>query len=155
VQLPVLNFPSYTFRTSANEGGQSSKIFDIVRRKFVWLTPEEWVRQHLLHFLVTEKKVPKSLIGVEKKLKVNGLPRRTDVLVYNKAMQKILLAECKAPSVKITQKVFDQAARYNLSLDVKYFVLTNGIETICCTLDHVHQRYRFLKEVPLFADLLT
>lgn len=153
MQLPVLNFPSYQFRISLSGSGQSSKIFDIVRRKFVALTPEEWVRQHLLQYLASEKKVPKSLVAVEKILKVNGLPRRTDVLVYSKAMKKILLAECKAPSVKITQKVFDQAARYNLSLDVSYFVLTNGLQTYCCTMDHELRQYRFLEEVPEFENL--
>jgi hypothetical protein len=153
VQLPVLNFPAFSFRTTAAAGGQSSKIFDIVRRKFVWLTPEEWVRQHLLHFLVNAKDVPKSLVSVEKNLKVNGLPRRTDVLVYSKAMKKMLLAECKAPAIKITQKVFDQAARYNLSLDVKYFVLTNGLQTVCCTMDHVRGQYNFLEEIPVFGEL--
>jgi hypothetical protein len=153
VQLPVLNFPLYSFRITTNEGGQSSKIFDTVRRRFVWLTPEEWVRQHLLHYLVTEKKVPKSLVAVEKNLKVNGLPRRTDVLVYSKTMKKVLLAECKAPSVKITQKVFDQAARYNMTLDVIYFVVTNGMETICCTMDHEKQKYNFLREIPLYGEM--
>lgn len=147
-----LNFPSYHFKITSDKAGQSSKIFDIIRRKYVVLTPEEWVRQHLLSYLVFEKKVPKTLIAVEKSVKVNGLARRTDVLVYNKEMRKILLAECKAPSVKITQKVFDQAARYNLSLDVKYFILTNGLNTICCTMDHVNRRYNFLKDVPDFSE---
>lgn len=148
--LPVLNFPSYNFRVDETGGGQSSKIFDIVRRRFVWLTPEEWVRQHLIQYLIHEKHFPKGLVAVEKNIRVNGLPRRTDVLIYNKSMKKVLLAECKAPAVKITQKVFDQAARYNLSLDVKYFVLTNGLQTICCTLDHEKQKYNFLEEIPVF-----
>jgi len=151
--LPVLTFPSYPFRIIEDPTGQSSKIFDMIRRKYVSLTPEEWVRQHLLHYLVEQKKIPKSLIGVEKSVKVHGLPRRTDVLVYNKAMRKILMAECKAPAVKITQKVFDQAARYNLSLDVKYFVLSNGLQTVCCTMDHEVQAYNFLKEIPVFDEM--
>ncbi len=152
MQLPKLNFPSYSLKISITDGAQSSKIFDIIRRKYVWLTPEEWVRQHLLHYFVTEKNVPKSLIAVEKSIRVNLLDRRTDVLVYNKQMKKVLLAECKAPKVKITQKVFDQAARYNLSLDVNYFVLTNGLQTVCCTMNHEKQRYEFLKEVPRFEE---
>lgn len=147
-----LNFPFYNFKIAAGKAGQSSKIFDIIRRKYVVMTPEEWVRQHLLNYLVIEKKVPKTLIAVEKSIKVNGLARRTDVLVYNKEMGKMMLAECKAPSVRITQKVFDQAARYNLSLDVKYFVLTNGLITICCTMDHLNRKYNFLKEVPDFSE---
>ena len=152
MQLPILNFPPYEFRIDAG-GGQSSKIFDIVRRKLVWLTPEEWVRQHLLHFFINGKKFPAGLIAVEKNLKVNGLPRRTDILVYDKQMKKILLAECKAPSVKISQKTFDQAARYNLSLDVKYFVLSNGLQTICCTMDHEKMKYNFLENIPEFGML--
>ncbi len=137
----------------SNQSGQSSKIFDIIRRKYVALTPEEWVRQHLLHYFVEEKKIPASLIGVEKGVKVHGLVRRTDVLVYNKESKKTILAECKAPSVKIDQHVFDQAARYNLSLDVKYFVLTNGLETFCCSMNHELMKYEFLKEIPEFNNL--
>ena len=154
VQHPRLKLPEAVFRIISGSG-QSSKIFDIIRRKYVLLTPEEWVRQHLLHYLVNEKKFPLGLIAVEKSIKVNGLPRRTYVLVYNSRPEKILLAECKAPEVKITQSVFDQAARYNLSLDVKYFVLTNGIETYCCTMDHEKKQYHFLKEVPMFTELGT
>jgi hypothetical protein len=152
VQLPVLKLPAPVFRIISGSG-QSSKIFDTIRRKYVLLTPEEWVRQHLLHYLINEKKFPLSLIAVEKSVKVNGLPRRTDVLVYNSKLEKILLAECKAPSVKITQAVFDQAARYNMTLDVKCFVLTNGLETYCCTMDHELKKYVFLKEVPLFTEI--
>src|SRR5437667_12420874 len=115
VIFPQLNFPSYPLKIVSTDG-QSSKIFDIIRRKYVPLTPEEWVRQHVIHYLVNEKKVPKSLFSIEKILKVNRLVRRTDVLIY-KDVKPMLLAECKSPSVKITQPVFDQAARYNLSLD--------------------------------------
>src|SRR5437762_6309874 len=118
VIFPQLNFPSYPLKIASIDG-QSSKIFDIIRRKYVALTPEEWVRQHIIHYLVNEKNVPKSLMAVEKILKVNQLKRRTDVLVY-RGVQPLLLTECKSPDIKITQKVFDQAARYNLSLDVKY-----------------------------------
>ena len=152
VQLPVLKLPAPVFRIIPGSG-QSSKIFDTIRRKYVLLTPEEWVRQHLLHYLTEEKKFPHSLIAVEKRVKVNSLTRRTDVLVYNSKLQKLLLVECKAPSVKITQAVFDQAARYNMTLNVKYFVLTNGFETYCCTMDHTLKKYLFLKEVPLYPDL--
>lgn len=125
----------------------------MVRRKNVALTPEEWVRQHLLAFLVNDKNFPAGLIGVEKQLKVNGLPRRTDILVYSRGMKKILLAECKAPAVNINQEVFDQAARYNLSLGVKYFVLTNGLQTFCCTMNHEKQQYTFLREIPEFGEI--
>jgi len=152
LELPKLKLPAPAFRIIPGTG-QSSKIFDTIRRKYVLLTPEEWVRQHLLNYLTEEKKFPQSLIAVEKSVKVNSLPRRTDVLVYNSKLEKLLLAECKAPAVKITQAVFDQAARYNMTLDVKYFVLTNGFETYCCTMDHILQKYNFLKEVPVYSEL--
>ena len=117
------------------------------------MTAEEWVRQHLLHYLVYDKRVPKSLIGVEKKILVNKLVKRTDLVVYGKNTKPLLIAECKAPGVKITQETFDQAARYNLSLDVTYFVLTNGLKTYYCTIDHVGKTYRFLDDIPVYELL--
>ena len=154
--LPVLNFPSYKIKTlSAPDEGQSAKVFDVIRKKYVALIPEEWVRQHIIHYLVDAKKVPKSLISVEKKLKVNELVRRTDVVIYNKSLKPVLLAECKAPQIEINQKVFDQAARYNLSLNVHYFVLTNGLQTICCTMDHEKQQYDFLEEIPEYDLMIS
>jgi hypothetical protein len=148
VVLPKLNFPDYQFKITAESvDGQSSKIFDIVRKKYVTLTPEEWVRQHLIQFLITEKKFPASLMAVETKLKVNQLLKRTDIVVYNNLLEPVLIAECKAPSVQITQKAFDQAARYNLTLNVKYFVLTNGLQIYACRINHEEKRYDFLEEI--------
>jgi hypothetical protein len=150
--LPKLNFPDYKFKiTAASVEGQSSKIFDIVRKKYVTLTPEEWVRQHLMQFLITEKKFPASLMAIESKLKVNQLLKRTDIVVYNNLLQPMLIAECKAPSVRITQKAFDQAARYNLTLDVKYFVLTNGLQIYSCKINHEEKRYDFLEEIAEYS----
>ena len=149
-----LNFPGYNFKIIIHgNDGQSSKVFDMVRRKYVSLTPEEWVRQHLLQFLVLDKGVPKSLIGIEKKILVNNITKRTDLIVYSRNEKPLLIAECKAPSVKISQDTFDQAARYNLSLDANYFVLTNGLETFCCTIDHERKAYQFLEEIPEFEFL--
>jgi hypothetical protein len=146
--LPKLNFPEYKFKiTATNSDGQSSKIFDIVRKKYVSLTPEEWVRQNLIHYLITEKKFPASLMAVEAKLKVNELFKRTDLVVYNNLMQPILIGECKSPSVRITQKAFDQAARYNLSLNVKYFILTNGLQIYPCKVNAIEKKYEFLEEI--------
>jgi len=149
-----LNFPGYNFKIiiHGNEG-QSSKVFDMVRRKYVTLTPEEWVRQHLLHYLVLDKKVPKSLVGIEKKILVNNLVKRTDLVVYGRNAKPLLIAECKAPTVKISQDSFDQAARYNLSVAANYFVLTNGLDVFCCTIDHGKQSYHFLKEIPSYELL--
>ncbi|MCX6291774.1 MAG: type I restriction enzyme HsdR N-terminal domain-containing protein [Bacteroidetes bacterium] len=150
-----LNFPGYNFKIIIDDQNtQSSKVFDIIRRKYVSLTPEEWVRQHLIHFMVHEKGFPKSLIQVEKKILVNNLSRRTDIVVCDRQAKPLLVAECKAPSVKISQETFDQAARYNLSLQVKYFVLSNGKDTFCCIIDHQKQEYRFLEFIPSYPDLL-
>jgi hypothetical protein len=148
VLLPKLNFPDYKFKITAESAeGQSSKIFDIVRKKYVKLTPEEWVRQNLIQYLIKEKKFPASLMAIESKVKVNQLLKRTDLVVYNNLLQPVLIAECKAPSVMITQKAFDQAARYNLTLNVKYFVLTNGLQIYSCKINHEKKRYDFLKEI--------
>lgn len=152
--FPKLNFPGYNFKIiNGDNEGQSSKVFDMVRRKYVVLTPEEWVRQHLLHYLVYDKEVPKSLIGIEKRMLVNRIVKRADLVVYGKSGKPVLIAECKAPSVKVTQETFDQAARYNLTLQVDYFVLTNGIDTFCCTLDHVNKTYHFHESIPSYQLL--
>jgi len=154
VELPKLHFPEYKFKLrSDTSGGQSLKIFDIVRGKYVRLNPEEWVRQHILHFLIYDKHYPKSLTGVEKRVVVNGLERRYDVLIHDKDLKPLLLVECKSVDVKITQEVFDQAARYNLTVDARLFVLTNGLQTYCCTLDHANRTYHFLEEVPFYEKL--
>jgi hypothetical protein len=154
VDLPELRFPSYNFRIhSATQAGQSLKIFDIIRKKYISLTPEEWVRQHLLHFLVNERKFPQSLLSVEKKVLVNKLMRRTDIVAYSNSLQPLLIAECKAPTIRLQQDTFDQAARYNMTLGVGYFIITNGFETHCCTIDHANKKYVFLKDVPFYAEL--
>jgi hypothetical protein len=152
VQLPRLHFPEYRFKLQRpSDGGQSLKIFDIIRKKYVRLTPEEWVRQHLLHFLVNERNFPQSLISVEKKLLINNLEKRTDVVIYSTSMRPLILAECKAPSVPVTQDVFDQAARYNMTLKVEYFLITNGMETFVCRMDEEKQAYTFLEEIPHYS----
>jgi hypothetical protein len=154
VQLPKLCFPAYEFKLQSDiENGQSLKIFDIIRRKYVSLTPEEWVRQHLIHFLVNERKFPHTLMSVEKKVLVNKLFRRTDVVIYSNSLKPLMIAECKAPSVKISQATFDQTARYNMTLGVEYFLLTNGVDIHFCSLDHEKKTYKFLREVPLYIDI--
>jgi hypothetical protein len=155
VELPRLSFPDYSFKLQSVPGErQSLKIFDIIRKKYVVLTPEEWVRQHLLHFLVNERKFPQSLLSVEKKVLVNRLFRRTDIVVYSNLLQPVLIAECKAPSVILTQDAFDQAARYNLTLGVSYFLVSNGLQTHCCRIDRQNRSYVFLAEVPEFEKIV-
>ncbi|RUA17499.1 MAG: restriction endonuclease subunit R [Flavobacteriia bacterium] len=147
--MQALNFPNYTFRVKNSQNRQY--IFDGIRKKFVVLQPEEWVRQHVLHYLVFTKKFPKSLINVEKQLMVNGLKRRYDVVVFNPDGSIFLLVECKAPEVKVEQTVFDQIARYNYQLKSEYLMVTNGLEHYCCEMDHENEKYRFLKEIPDFS----
>ena len=143
-----LNLPTYSFNIKFKE--QRKYIFDLIRKKYVLLTPEEWVRQNFLKYLVEEKKYPASLIAVEKEFKLNKLSKRSDVVVYNRLGQSFLIVECKATTVKIDQKVFDQIARYNMKLNVEYLVVTNGLEHYCCKIDLENQNYYFLEDFPEF-----
>jgi hypothetical protein len=144
--MQELNFPKYSFRFKNSEN--KSAIFDDIRKKFVILTPEEWVRQHVVKYLLTEKNYPVSLTNVEKVIKVNNLVKRYDVVVYNSDGSIFLLVECKAPHIKITQETFDQIAQYNLTLKAEYLMLTNGINHYYCIMDFINQRYVFLEELP-------
>ncbi|TBV26282.1 restriction endonuclease subunit R [Meridianimaribacter sp. CL38] len=144
--MQKLNFPTYSFRFKNNENKVS--IFDAIRKKFVVLQPEEWVRQHCLQFLIEEKKYPKSLINVEKELTVNDLRKRYDIVVYNPNGQIHLVVECKAPKINIDQTVFDQIARYNLELNATYLMVTNGINHYYCQMDFENERYVFLRDIP-------
>ena len=144
--MQLLNFPTYSFRFKNSENKVS--IFDEIRKKFILLTPEEWVRQHVVEFLLNEKKYSKSLINVEKVVKVNGMNKRYDVIVFNSDGSIFLLIECKAPEVKIDQKTFDQIARYNLILNAQYLMVTNGLNHYFCEMDFENEKYTFLKELP-------
>lgn len=144
--MQPLNFPKYSFRFKNSENKVS--IFDKIRKKFILLTPEEWVRQHVVEFLIDEKKYPKSLINVEKIVKVSGMNKRYDVVVFNSDGSIFLLIECKAPEIKIDQKTFDQIARYNLILNAQYLMVTNGLNHYFCEMDFENEKYSFLKELP-------
>ncbi len=141
-----LNFPTYTFRFKNNENKVS--IFDEIRKKFIILTPEEWVRQHVVHYLINEKKYPKSLINVEKVLTVNGLRKRYDVVVFNPDGSIHILVECKAPEVKISQATFDQIARYNMTMKARFLNVTNGLSHFYCQMDFENEKYQFLQSLP-------
>ncbi len=121
-----LNLPKYDFKVKTEDG--STQIFDVIRKQFVKLTPEEWVRQNFIQYLIDEKKYPASLMVLEYALKYNNMQKRADILCFNKEGAPQLMVECKAASVPINQKVFDQIARYNFSLKVPYLVVTNGLE---------------------------
>lgn len=124
-------------------------IFDIIRKKYVVLTPEEWVRQHVVHYLIYTRSFRQSYISVEKMFKINNIVKRYDVVVYNPDGSIYLLVECKKPNIKLSQTVFDQIARYNLQLNAKYLMVTNGLQHIYSRLDYENQKYNFLAEVPL------
>ncbi|NJY64001.1 type I restriction enzyme HsdR N-terminal domain-containing protein [Salinimicrobium sp. CDJ15-81-2] len=141
-----LNFPRYSFRFKNREN--KIAVFDELRKKFVLLTPEEWVRQHVVHFLLKEKSFPKSLLNVEKQLKVHDLIKRYDVLAYNPDGSIHLVVECKAASIPITQETFDQIARYNLVLQATYLMVTNGLQHYFCQLDYKTEQYHFLTDIP-------
>lgn len=112
------------------------------------LTPEEWVRQHYVQYLLLEKKYPISLIAIEKQLTINGLKKRTDILIFNKQGNPDIIVECKAPSVEISQDTFDQIARYNLKLNANYLVVTNGLQHYYCKMDFKNEQYVFLEKLP-------
>lgn len=126
-------------------------IFDPIRKKFVHLTPEEWVRQHVVFFLLSRKRVPHSLINVEKQLVIAGTKKRYDIIVFNNDGSIYCLVECKAPHIKVDQTVFDQIARYNLALESEYLMVTNGLEHYFCTMDYEQQRYAFIEDLPEYS----
>lgn len=130
-------------------------IFDQFRRKYVKLTPEEWVRQNFIRYLVQEGKYPAGLIGVETMFRTNKLRRRVDVLIHNRAGRPVMLVECKAPSVPIDDKVFDQIVCYNMEFRVPYIIVTNGMSHYACRVDHENKSYEFLMVIPMYEELLA
>ncbi|MDT0647814.1 type I restriction enzyme HsdR N-terminal domain-containing protein [Zunongwangia sp. F260] len=146
--MQELNFPQYSFRFKNNQN--KTAVFDKLRKKFVILTPEEWVRQNCVRFLTEEKDYPESLINVEKQLKLGDLVKRYDIVVFNRNGNIHLIVECKAPKIKVTQDTFDQIARYNLKLNATYLMVTNGINHYYCQMDYEAEKYNFLKEIPSF-----
>ena len=149
--MQPLNLPEYEFRLEEKDG--KTRIFDRFRKTMVTLTPEEWVRQHFLLFLAREKGYPASLITVEASVKVSRRTKRTDIVAYSRQLVPLLIVECKAPDVKITGQVFDQIVRYNMTLQVNYLVVTNGLDHYCCKLDYLNSSYSFLPDIPEYKDL--
>lgn len=147
-QLQPLQLPPYPFKITDVNG--RLMLFDEIRKKQVIITPEEWVRQHFVQYLINQKNYPKTLIKLEGGLRLNGMPRRSDIVVFNKHGDKILMVECKAPSVAINQKVFDQVARYNMAHKIDLLAVTNGLQHYYCTIDFVNESYRFIEELPAY-----
>ena len=147
----ILNLPQYTFRIK--DKLDKKLIFDGFRRRWVALTPEEWVRQNFVRYLTEEKHFPASLVAVERSLRMNQRDFRTDIVLFSKSGNPLVVVECKAPEVKISQQVFDQIARYNLDLRVNYLIVTNGLTHYCCRFDQAQLTYTFLPEVPDYLEL--
>ena len=148
-----LNLPPYEIRVS--ERGGRRQIFDVLRRKFVALTPEEWVRQHFVHFLMEQKGYPQALLANEVELRLGDKSMRCDTLLYMPSMQPRMIIEYKAPTITLQQKTFDQIAVYNLLLKVDYLVISNGLQHFCCHMDYERGTYEFLENIPNYDELIA
>ncbi|MFK5857132.1 MAG: type I restriction enzyme HsdR N-terminal domain-containing protein [Bacteroidota bacterium] len=148
-----LNLPEYHFKTRVNQMGKS-EIFDNLRKKFVVSTPEEWVRQNFMQYLIEEKDYPPMLIAIEKGIKVNNMRKRFDAVIYNRNGQPIMLIEFKSPDVKLSQKVMEQISSYNLSLNVNYLIVSNGLTHYCCYIDRATGAITFIGDIPTF-DIIS
>lgn len=146
-----LNLPPFDVNVKKIDGKLS--VFDKLRRKFVALTPEEWVRQHFINYLITEKGYPESLISNEVQINLNSLKKRCDTIVYTREPSPIVVVEYKSPNVDITQDVFDQIVRYNIVLKVKYLIVSNGLNHYCCMMDYANQSFEYLSDIPAYQDL--
>ena len=149
--MQALNLPPYNI--SIRKHGNRDQIFDILRRKFVALTPEEWVRQHFVHYLTEHKGYPMMLLANEVQLKVGDKTVRAYSVLYDNHLQPRMIIEYKAPTIKLAQKVFDQISVYNLLLHVDYLIVSNGLQTYCCKMDYDNQKYLFLTDIPDYQKL--
>jgi hypothetical protein len=147
-----LNLPLYSYKTEKR--GESEFIFDDFRKKYVRLTPEEWVRQNFANYLVSDRQFPQSRIVIEKSLTFNTMSKRCDILVYDDFAKPVLMVECKAPGISIVKTVFDQISVYNMVFKVRYLLVTNGISHYACTIDFENRRIDFLKEIPYYKEIL-
>ena len=146
-----LNLPPYPIKIQ--EKGEKRQIFDFLRRKWVALTPEEWVRQHFTHFLVEHKNYPQALLANEVELRIGEKHLRCDTLLYNKELRPRMIIEYKAPTIQIQQKTFAQISVYNLLLKVDYLVVSNGLRHYCCKMDYERQSYQFLEDIPDYETI--
>ncbi len=146
--MTPLNLPSQDFKIKKSEG--KVWIFDGVRKKFVVLTPEEWVRQHFIHYLIEEQLYPRSLFRIEGSLNYNQMQKRSDILIYDREGKPWMLVECKSPSIKLSQKAFNQVAIYNMTIGAKYLAVTNGMVHYCYVAPHPGKEGKFLEDFPEF-----
>lgn len=148
----TLNLPQRIFNVKVTQQG-NRVIFDRLRRRFVTLTPEEWVRQNFVEFLIADRGFPAGLMSNEMSLTQNSISRRCDTVVTDHHGSPMVIVEYKAPSIKITQTVFDQICRYNMVLQAKYLIVSNGLQHYCCKIDYTHNSYSFLPDVPSYNAL--
>lgn len=141
-----LNLPNFDIKVKKT--AEQLLVWDEARRKYVALTPEEWVRQHFVHFLIAEKGYRQELIANEVSISLNGTAKRCDTVIFDRQLTPLVVVEYKAPSVPITPKVFEQIVRYNMVLHVQYLIVSNGMRHFCCQIDYETRSYRFLKEIP-------
>ena len=146
-----LNIPPFQMKLSGSQ--ESPKILDILRRKYVALTPEEWVRQHFIHFLINHKGYPSALMANEVALSCGNKQLRADTVLYDRDLNARMIIEYKAPTIKITQKVFEQVTAYNFLLHVDYLIVSNGINHFCCKMNYADNSYTFLSVIPDYKDL--
>ena len=144
--LDKLNLPKFNFKNRLVDN--TIQIFDEVRKGYFKLTPEEWVRQHVINYLAYHKNYPIGLMQVEKLIKYNNLNTRADLIVNDRDFNPVVLVECKAPNVKIGKDAFDQIAKYNFSLKAKYLFVTNGLKHYCCSINYANGKTEFLKDIP-------
>ena len=146
-----LNLPAFDAKIIVKNG--KNVIFDSIRRRYVALTPEEWVRQHFVNFLIAHKGYPRELMANEVPITLNGTKKRCDTVLYKRDLSARMIIEYKAPDVEITQAVFNQIMRYNMVLRVEYLVISNGIQHFCCQMDYVNNRYNFLQDIPDYHQI--
>ncbi|MBK5721521.1 type I restriction enzyme HsdR N-terminal domain-containing protein [Dysgonomonas sp. Marseille-P4677] len=146
-----LNLPPFDINVRKTNGKLA--VFDRLRRKFVALTPEEWVRQHFVNYLIAEKGYPQALMANEIQINLNNQRKRCDSVVYNRELLPLVIVEYKSPDVDITQAVFDQIVRYNIVLKVNYLIVTNGLSHYCCKMNYLAQTFDYLPDIPLYSEL--
>lgn len=150
--MTSLNLPQYNINVRTAPDG-TRQIFDPLRGKYIVITPEEWVRQHFVAFLINHKGFPAGLMANEVSLSLNGTSRRSDTVVYTSSAKPLVIIEYKAPSVKISQKTFDQIIRYNMVFQAPYLIVSNGLNHYCCYINLKNRSYEFLSDIPSYQDL--
>lgn len=151
--MSSLNLPSYSVKLNDNNGVRL--IYDPLRKKYIVLTPEEWVRQHFINFLSQYKDYPVELMANEVLLRLNSTSKRCDTVVYDKYLTPLAIIEYKAPHIKVTQEVFEQIYRYNIVLRVKYLIVSNGMQHFCCRIDYIKNTSTFLSDIPTYEEILN